>query len=525
MNSKIFRKLVEILTDNADISNENQRRAYYSQIFAGEQNRPDIDFSGAPREGNRIFIDRLQRHTLSSGENALSALLRLVRDEVGVDVAKSINDLLAEIAQPIDLHESNVPQTIFIGFGPDDAELGQQIVNELSEIYDDVDVVPKEEMEWDGNESIYCAVIIFSSTSKALANKEAKKLIKGEKRIIRVLTSDFDEASPPIHLSGVPTVRFDDFAHSLVILKQTIQETIDIVRGLERDSWELLINKIREGECVPIIGPDMCRDPIISENTLADEWSKAHGYGLRGDVEIARIAQYLGYIQPNGFSVKSELTIKRLLNTHPDFLNDEHNHYRILSRLPFSIFITTSSDAFLFEALKEEKKLPQEWHFWNEEWINEHRDEVETAFNNLTDKEPAIVYLFGHYSHPESMRVSEDDFLDYVFHIGRNASLFPTWLPRILRNKMLLILGFQLHDWRFRTITHAFSEYFNSTDDSLSHLAVQIPPIKDDPSPDDEKNVNTYLERYLNKMNSRVFIGDPVDFIGQLRQKWDSYPS
>jgi len=524
MDSQIVENIVEILTNNARITDHHGRSAYFELVFTGEVSRPDVDFSGAPNKANLVLVQALMQYQLSTGENALILLMKTLRSEVGLDVQERIDGLIEQLSQFVSTKPNQGPHEIFVGFGPDDAELGLQITNELAEMYPDIDVVPKEEMEWDGDEPIYCAVIIFSSTSKALAHKEVKKLIRGEKRIIRVFTSDFEESTPPITLSGTPIIRFDDYPNGMMMLKQKIHDAVDIIRGLHRDAWELLINKIQTGECVPIIGPDMCGDAITSESSLAVEWSEVHGYGLRGEVEIARVAQYLGYVQPNGFSVKGELTARRLLNAHPDFLDDEHNQYRMLSRLPFSIFITTSSDGFLFEALKAERKSPKEWHFWSEAWIEEHRDEVETAFNNLTDQEPAIVYLFGHYSQPESMRVSEDEFLEYIFHIGRNASIFPTWLPRILRNKMLLILGFQLHDWRFRTITHAFSEYFKSGDDSLSHLAVQIPPVKDHPSPNDEKNVKTYLEKYLSRMNSRIFIGDPADFIGQLRQKWDGHP-
>lgn len=525
MDSKIFGKILDILTDNAAISNEDQRRAYYSQIFTGEQIKPDVDLAGAPREGNRRFINVLRHHTLNSGENALFALLRLVHDEVGIDVAKTIDDLIAEITHSTNLNENKVPQAIFIGFGPDDAELGHQITDELSEMYEDIDMVLKEEMEWTGDEPIYCAVLVLSGSSKALAQKEAKKLIKGGKRIIRVLAPGCDESSSPMNLLGTPAVYLNDSDNGIETLKRIIQDTVDIVRGLERDSWELLINKIQVGECVPIIGPDMCRDPIMSESTLAVEWSQTHGYGLRGENEIARVAQYLGYIRPNGFNVKSELTARRLLNTRPDFLDDEHNHYRMLSRLPFPIFITTNSDGFLFEALKAEGKSPKEWHLWNEKWIEGHHDEIETGFINLTDQEPAIVYLFGHYSQPELMRVSEDEFLEYIFNIGRNASIFPTWLPRILRNNMLLILGFQLHDWTFRTITRVFSEYLVDRDTGLSHLAVQVAPLKDNPAPDQVAKAEHYLRKYLQKMHSDVFLGEPVNFLNQLAQKWEARPS
>lgn len=525
MDSQIIENVADILTNNAHITDHQSRSVYFELVFTGEVSRPDVDFSGAPRKANLTLVQALIQYQLSTGENALISLLKILRSEVGLDVQEKIDELVEHLWHFVSVVQKQVPHEIFIGFGPDDAELGLHITKELSEMYDDVDVIPKEEMEWNGNEPIYCAVIIFSSTSKALANREAKKLIRGEKRIIRVLTSDFEEATPSITLSDVPTIRFDDITNGMATLKQTIQETVDIVRGLKRDSWELLINKIQVGVCVPIIGPDMCRDPIISESTLAAEWSQAHGYGLRGEIEIARVAQYLGYIQPDGFSVKSELTARRLLNTRPDFLDDEHNHYRMLSRLPFPIYITTNSDGFLFEALKAEGKSPKEWHLWNEGWIEQHRDDVETGFNNLTDHEPAIVYLFGHYSQPELMRVSEDEFLEYVFNIGRNASMFPTWLPRILRNNMLLILGFQLHDWTFRTITRVFSEYMVDRDAGLSHLAVQIAPLRDNPAPDQIEKAEYYIRKYLQEMHSDVFIGEPANFLNQLIQKWEARPA
>ena len=267
----------------------------------------------------------------------------------------------------------------------------------------------------------------------------------------------------------------------------------------------------------------MCGKPVVLETELAAEWSTKYDYGLRGDIELARVAQYLTHHQPTGFNVKSELTMRRGLSTHPDFLDDIANHYRLLSSLPFRIFIATSSDGFLFEALKADGKTPKEWHFWSREWLNEQRDEIESAFADLTSEAPAVVYLFGHYSDPDSMLVSEDEFLRYIFSIGQDSSFFPTWLPQILSNNMLVILGFQIHDWSFRTISQVFSQYLKSEADIPNHLAVQIAPLKEEFSKEQEQLAKDYLGKYLRKMNCEIFIGEPAEFLGQLTEKFKAH--
>lgn len=101
-----FEQIVTLLTPFMET--EDERRALVSSLFIGRDNRPDVDFGGAPEAFTRRLIRTLLLFgEINPGEQSLAALLRLIRGRVGLEkqqqidrsivTVNSANDPVAEV--------------------------------------------------------------------------------------------------------------------------------------------------------------------------------------------------------------------------------------------------------------------------------------------------------------------------------------------------------------------------------------------------------------------------------------------
>lgn len=94
LDAQTFKDIVGLLTPFMDT--EDERQAILDSVFVGHATRPDIDLSGAPEAFTRSMIHTLIRFgEIEPGEQSLSALLRFIREQVGVDKQRRIDGWIA----------------------------------------------------------------------------------------------------------------------------------------------------------------------------------------------------------------------------------------------------------------------------------------------------------------------------------------------------------------------------------------------------------------------------------------------
>ncbi len=71
---------------------------------------------------------------------------------------------------------------------------------------------------------------------------------------------------------------------------------------------------------------------------------------------------------------------------------------------------------------------------------------------NPDSTRPIVYHLHGHRSVPESLVLTEDDYIDFLVRISGDSALLPPIIQSSLTNKMLLFVGYSLADWTFRVI-------------------------------------------------------------------------
>jgi hypothetical protein len=140
----------------------------------------------------------------------------------------------------------------------------------------------------------------------------------------------------------------------------------------------------------------------------------------------------------------------------------------------------------------------------------------------ISPANPVIYHLFGHIQVPESMVLTEDEYLDFLVNISRDQNIIPRRIQKALVNTSLLFLGYDLNDWRFRIL---FRGLIASLERSLrrTRIAVQVEPQPPELVGITVDHIRWYFEDYLTRDDVRIYWGSPLDFIKELKERWEEF--
>ena len=138
-----------------------------------------------------------------------------------------------------------------------------------------------------------------------------------------------------------------------------------------------------------------------------------------------------------------------------------------------------------------------------------------------TLERPVIYHLHGVAKKPESVVLTEDDYVDFLVSIGRE-DLLPPRIEQSLTGDSLLFLGYRLADWNFRVLFRGLV-YFIARNFRRSHVSVQLVPLGSDAEPDQMLRAKRYLNRYFDRLDIRVYWGTCQAFVSELRTRWEKF--
>jgi len=311
------------------------------------------------------------------------------------------------------------------------------------------------------------------------------------------------------------------------------------------DKWESLKGFILEQNCTPFIGPGLAEEWLGSPNDLAKRWAGKYHFPFMQQEQdsMPRVAQYIvrrdgpvalrqafraairEEIMGNyGAALPPELTQESAWP--PDKIlkalevvatqcwaanaNDAH---RLLARLRLPLYITANPGNLLKQALVAAGAQPQERLC---PWWSDRLPESDWRFDDEpTPEKPLIYYFFGHLAMPESLVLSEDDYLDFLLGVARNKTLIPAVVRARLTNTALLFLGFGLDDWSLRVLFRLLQAQEGKEQmKGYSHIAAQFEP--DDSRLLDPRRARRYLEQYFMRENISIYWGRPAEFLRTL---------
>lgn len=127
----------------------------------------------------------------------------------------------------------------------------------------------------------------------------------------------------------------------------------------------------------------------------------------------------------------------------------------VLASLPIKTFLTTSPYTFLEDALRQYNKSPRtELCRWRQE-LESIDSEIDAAYKPSADQ-PLVYHLHGLDSYPDSLVLTEDDYLEFLVNVCQGQGNDPvdriTAMVRGALSNDLILLGYTLNSWAFRSL-------------------------------------------------------------------------
>ena len=279
------------------------------------------------------------------------------------------------------------------------------------------------------------------------------------------------------------------------------------------EQWERLLARIASGYCTPFLGAGACVGTLPLGSEVAQRWAKSANYPLEDEYDLGRVAQFVGVDADDPMWPKEKLCSELSGLGPPDYSHPDEPH-AVLAELPLRVYVTTNYDDFMVQALRRAGKEPrQEVCRWN----SAVRDEPSVFDHDggfvPSPEQPLVFHLHGRLDVPESIVLTEDDYLDFLVSVSRDQQLLPPQIQRSLSNTSLLFMGYRLADWDFRVLHRGL---VMTSEQSLRRLsvAVQLPP---------SESARSYLSSYFGAMSVLVYWGTARDFAAELHERWSSY--
>jgi hypothetical protein len=316
--------------------------------------------------------------------------------------------------------------------------------------------------------------------------------------------------------------------------------------GQSFEKWPALLASIRRGQCTPIVGAHVNASLLGTTQEIAQSWAETYHFPLAPHEreDLPQVAQYLAVNQDAEFPREElvEYLRREILRRHgaalPAALRDAPlfelyaalaarwraqnpaDPYAVLAALPCPIYVTTSLNNLLAEALRAAGKDPQvelcRWH-----------DDLE-GLPSIYDAEPdyrpsvqrpLVYHLFGLGDHPDSVVLTEDDYFDYLIRVSTNKDLIPIAVRQALADTALLFLGMRLDDWNFRVLFRSLMQQEGrQRRRRYAHIAGQVLP--EEGRVLEPERARRYLESYFQGANISIFWGSAEDFARELHARW-----
>lgn len=285
--------------------------------------------------------------------------------------------------------------------------------------------------------------------------------------------------------------------------------------------WDTVADRLQRERCTPFLGAGVGAHLFKTGRELAEEWVEKFKLPLPATSPLDHVAQMIS-VKTDAMGPKDQM-VRELRSAKVYDPNDAQDPFSRLSRFPVGIYITTNFDDYMEQALEAAGRKPRRILC---PWNHELKDEVGTTPPVPTYQEPWVYHLHGHHSVPESMVLTEDDYIDFLLNMGGPEDLLHHRVSRAIGRSTLLFLGYDLKDPTFRVL---FRGLVAAREVSIrhGHVTVQLrkPPTFTADQATDQTTISNYFrlhEDYFRRMNFRVYWGDVRAFLAELQSRLDT---
>jgi hypothetical protein len=295
--------------------------------------------------------------------------------------------------------------------------------------------------------------------------------------------------------------------------------------GWDDRVWDRLVLQLRNGDCTPFLGAGACDGTLPLGAELAREWAGRYGYPFDDVTNLAAVMQHAGILEEDLVNVKLDVARSLATRGEPRY-EDPTEPHSLLAGLPIRVYLTTNYDDFMTRALRRSGKEPVTvvcpWYRGAE---NDRATRLPDAYQPHAER-PLVYHLHGSLHEPGSMVLAEQDYVEFLVNIGKDNSdeaprLLPPDVQLAMTRQPLLFMGYSLNDWSFRVMFHGLRRAVPEVRERR-HISVQLTPEPGMSSPEAQQRAADYLDRYLARLNIKVYWGSTQDFCAELRRRLES---
>ncbi|MEO3872822.1 FxSxx-COOH system tetratricopeptide repeat protein [Nonomuraea sp. B12E4] len=181
-----------------------------------------------------------------------------------------------------------------------------------------------------------------------------------------------------------------------------VRRGLQLVREMDGDDWERLINQVTTGDCTPIVGANVSRRKTARVRALSWEWADRLGYPFPDAWNFESVLNYAVTL-PDRTALAEEL-MAALRREWEEPEEEDDDPYEFLAKIPATSYLTTCYHDQLTRALLQAGREPiVKVPPWRPELAN-----AEPAVAP-TPERPLVCHLAGSYEVPDSLVLSEGD--------------------------------------------------------------------------------------------------------------------
>jgi hypothetical protein len=283
-----------------------------------------------------------------------------------------------------------------------------------------------------------------------------------------------------------------------------------IGRSWGRSDWLSLLHRIRDGSCTPFVGPRLAKDAMSIYATLA-AWLANNYVYTGGDRDISEVAQFLSVKYDRGFVTK---LIAKTMGERQNAGDEVDAIYEALATLPISLYMTTNYDHILERALQRENKNPFSSRNAPAHALRSHRPRHPVELQSADARRPIVYHLYGDSSQPESLVLTEDDYLKFLSETGQDTTAFPNEILSRLARGSYLFVGYDQSDLGFRVLVQGIvARFIRMSSGGYVQLTPNSSEFTQSPK---------YAEQYFGAMGMKIYWGSSHQFAAELLKNWKS---
>ena len=303
-----------------------------------------------------------------------------------------------------------------------------------------------------------------------------------------------------------------------------------MLNALEDINWNILLRRIKEGDCTPFLGAGVNHGILPLGADIAKELAEKYKYPFKDCNDLLRVSQFLAVTQDPKFPkeeilemLKDHLEQWEKTVTLPDFFKAPDEPLSILADLPIPIYMTTNYDNLLFRALEARQKEPKrELCRWYENFRR-----IPSVFDpsevfEPTSANPVVFHLHGYGEVKESLVLTEDDYINFLINISKQQDLLPPRIQQAIADTSLIFIGYRFADWNFRVL---FQGIVRSVESSNRPLSVAVQLLPEDTDENTQRKQQVYLAKYFSNIERHIHVywGSAKEFAVELRERWDKF--